>query len=118
MYQTVPDSNLWPILGDADEERLIDHLAKEFGFQIRPCKKWPNSVLQGIKHLQSFEKIHVHKRCRHMAREARCCLWKRDRVGNLIEKPEDKNNHCWDAVRYALNEFIAHRGLSAVWARL
>lgn len=85
------------------------------GFDVRPCTKKKGSVEDGIAYLQAFEKIVVHPRCENTAREIRTYSWKRrhgqDETTSL---PEDRNNHCMDALRYALNDEINNQGKIAV----
>ena len=68
-------------------------------------------VEDGIAYLRSFEQIVIHERCRHMADEARLYRYKVDpKTDDVLPQIEDKNNHCWDALRYALNKYITRRG--------
>lgn len=69
--------------------------------------KGPGSVEDGVKFLRSFVEIIIHPSCKHTAEEARLWQWKVDR---LTKEPTtdllDKHNHCWDAIRYALEPMI------------
>jgi phage terminase large subunit len=77
---------------------------------MRPSDKWPGSVEDGIEHLRSYERIVIHSRCEHAAREARLWSYKIDRLTGDV-KPDllPGNDHCWDAVRYALGPIIRKR---------
>ena len=70
-------------------------------------KKWQGSVEDGIAYLRQFDKIIIHPRCVHTAEEARLYSYKVDkRTGDILPQIEDRHNHCWDGVRYALAPLI------------
>jgi phage terminase large subunit len=49
----------------------------------------------------------IHPRCIHTAEEARLYSYKKDRLTNdILPEIVDANNHCIDAIRYALNPLI------------
>ncbi len=108
-YESVPDSRKWPIKGDNSRPETISFIKKQ-GFNIAPAKKWQGSVEDGIAHLKSFKKVIIHERCKHMADEARLYSYKVDKkTGDILPIIEDKHNHCWDAVRYALDGYITKK---------
>lgn len=108
-YDSVPDSRKWPIKGDNSRPETISFIKKK-GFNIISAKKWQGSVEDGIAHLKSFKKIIIHERCKHMADEARLYSYKVDKkTGDVLPIIEDKHNHCWDAVRYALDGYITKK---------
>lgn len=110
MFDTVKDSRKWPIKADCARPETIS-AARRKGFNIGPAKKWPGSVEDGIMYLRSFDEIVIHERCIHMAEEARFYSYKVDRVtGEILPIIVDKWNHCWDAVRYALDGYIKKDG--------
>ena len=109
-YDSVPDSRKWPIKGDNSRPETISFIKRQ-GFNIAAAKKWQGSVEDGIAHLKSFKKIIIHERCKHMADEARMYSYKVDKkTGDVLPVIEDKHNHCWDAVRYALDGYITKKG--------
>ena len=90
------------IHADSSQPQTIAHV-KNFGFRIRGAEKWPGSVEDGIAFLRGYAKIIVHERCEYTGREMRLYSYKTDRVtGEVLPQVLDKNNHCMDAVRYAL----------------
>lgn len=104
--QKVPLCRNYRIYGDNSRPETISHLAKK-GFKIEGAEKWKGSVEDGIAFVRSFEEIVIHDRCRHTAYEARMYSHKVDRLtGDPLPEIEDKHNHCWDAVRYALFKMI------------
>jgi phage terminase large subunit len=80
-------------------------------------EKWSGSVEDGIAFLRSFEQIIVHPRCTHTAEECRLYSYRIDRVtGDVMPDAKDANNHCIDALRYALQPLIQGRGAAALMA--
>lgn len=118
LYRSVPGSRLWPIHADAARPETISFLANRCGYRISAAKKWSGSVEDGVAHLKSFEKIVVHPRCKHTADEFKLYSYKVDKVTQeVLPVFLDKNNHCIDALRYALDGYITKPGL-AKWAAL
>lgn len=114
MFDEVDGSRQWPISADNSRPETISYV-RQRGFRIEGADKWPGSVEDGIAFLRSFEEIVIHERCKHMAQEARSYKYKVDPItGDVLPKIEDKNNHCWDAVRYALHRLIKRKGTSHV----
>lgn len=75
--------------------------------RIRGVKKWPGSVADGIAHLRSYSEIVVHPRCKSTIEESRLYCYKVDKhTDEILPDPVDAHNHCWDAVRYALERRI------------
>jgi phage terminase large subunit len=75
--------------------------------KIEDVKKWAGSVEDGIAFLRAFDKIVIHEDCPHAAEEARLYSYKVDKhTGEIKPDIEDKHNHIWDAVRYALAPWI------------
>ena len=108
-YDAVPEARKWPIKGDCSRPETISYL-KRRGFNISAAKKWQGSVEDGIAFLRGFKKIIIHSRCKHTAEEARLYSYKTDRTtGEVLPIIEDKNNHCWDAIRYSLDGYIKNK---------
>ena len=80
-----------------------DHLRQDCGFRIEAAEKWKGSVEDGLAVLRSFEQIVIHPRCTHAHEEARLWSYRTDRLtGDVLADVKPGNDHCWDAVRYAL----------------
>ncbi|WCG85959.1 phage terminase large subunit [Proteus terrae] len=108
-YEKIPESRKWPIKADSARPETISYLKRQ-GFNISAAKKWQGSVEDGITHLRGFKKIIIHPRCKETAKEARLYSYKTDRItGEVLPVIEDKNNHCWDAVRYGLDGYITQK---------
>ncbi|MCX8633734.1 PBSX family phage terminase large subunit [Gilliamella sp. B3927] len=116
-YDSVPESRKWIIKGDCSRPETISHIKRK-GFNISAAKKWQGSVEDGIAYLRGFKQIIIHPRCKHTAEEARLYSYKTDRVTNeVLPVIEDKNNHCWDAVRYSLDGYIKHKRSAGLFMR-
>jgi phage terminase large subunit len=103
----VPGCRAHRMYADSARPETISHLSKQGGFKIEGAEKWKGSVEDGIAFLRSFEEIVIHERCRRMAYEARHYSYKLDRLtGDPLPDIDDRHNHCWDAVRYALYKLI------------
>lgn len=108
-YDKIPEARKWPIKADSARPETISYLKRQ-GFNISAAKKWQGSVEDGITHLRGFKQIIIHPRCKETAKEARLYSYKTDRItGEVLPVIEDKNNHCWDAVRYGLDGYITQK---------
>ncbi|WP_337135876.1 PBSX family phage terminase large subunit [Proteus terrae] len=108
-FAGIPEARKWPIKADNSRPETISHIKKQ-GFNISAAKKWQGSVEDGIAHLRGFKQIIIHPRCKETAKEARLYSYKTDRItGEVLPVIEDKNNHCWDAVRYGLDGYITQK---------
>lgn len=123
-WSGVPDVLSWPVRADNSQPQTISHMRRR-SFTCDGAEKWPGSVEDGIVHLRGFRRIVIHPRCVKTAEEA--YLWRYkvdpkqvDAKGQPIVLPivVDKNNHCWDAIRYGLDGYITRGGEVGVWARL
>ncbi|MBE1237484.1 PBSX family phage terminase large subunit [Phaeovibrio sulfidiphilus] len=109
LFDTIDTARHWPIRADSARPETIAHM-KRRGFNISPAKKWPGSVEDGLAVLRGFETVVVHPRCVHTADEMRLYSYKVDRVsGAVLPVLADQNDHCIDALRYALDETIRNR---------
>lgn len=110
-FDRVPGSRSHLIRADSARPETISHV-RNSGFRIEGANKWPGSVEDGIAVLRSFEKIIIHPRCKHVIQEARLWSFKVDRLtGDVMPKVAEGHDHCWDAIRYAIDPIImASRG--------
>ena len=84
------------IRADSAEPKSNDDLRRLGITRIAAANKGRDSVLHGISELQAY-RIVVHPRCVHTIAELSAYVWNGDR-------PEDKNNHLMDAMRYAMED--------------
>lgn len=56
-------------------------------------------IMEGIDVLQNLD-VYYTSTSQHIEDEQGAYKWEEDRLGNTLEKPEDKNNHHMDRIRY------------------
>lgn len=67
-----------------------------------------NWIIAGINqvHQRLFEqKIVIHPRCKATIKEFMSYSWRKDRLGDAVNIPEDKNNHIMDEIRYFITMY-------------
>ena len=112
LYSSVPDHGKWTIYADNSRPDTISYLARKHQLNIKPCDKGKDSVEEGIAYLRKFPVIHVHQRCKHVLDEMKSYSYKTDsKTGEVLPIVIDKNNHCIDALRYALCKKIGAGGV-------
>lgn len=79
---------------------------KRARINARPVNK--KSILHGIDLLKRH-KVFIEKNSENMLLEFQSYKWKQDKDGNLLDTPEDKDNHTIDAIRYVLESTIGHK---------
>lgn len=84
---------------DSSEPKSIEELNQQ-RIRALPARKGADSVVHGIQWLQGHEII-VHTGCQNMKNELTLYQWRKDKDGNSLAVPEDRNNHLIDALRYA-----------------
>ena len=89
-----------PITCDSADPKSITEI-RNLGINAIATKKGADSVVHGIQWLQGYELV-VDQRCHNMRNELALYQWRKDKDGNSLAVPEDKNNHLIDALRYAL----------------
>lgn len=77
--------------------------------RLTACEKWPGCVEDGIDWLRGFE-ILVNPSCVNMQVELKRYRYKQNRGGDVMAQIVDKDNHCIDSLRYALEPLIKNRG--------
>lgn len=91
-----------PIIADSARPETISHMQKHGYPQMRSAIKGAGSVEDGIEFLKSYD-IVIHPDCKHTAREFKEFAYKIDKKTNAITTDlDDKNNHCIDSARYAV----------------
>jgi len=84
---------------DSASPQNIDDLCRR-GIRAIGAVKGPNSINFGIQWLQGYEII-VDVHCQHFVTEISNYRWDKDKYGNTMKRPVDKDNHLMDATRYA-----------------
>ncbi len=98
------------VVADSAEPKSIEEINR-YGFSVHPADKGKDSVNFGIDVMQQ-EDFLVTKRSVNMIRELRQYMWAKDKMGKLINKPVDANNHCIDPMRYLAMAKLALRTTS------
>lgn len=99
------------ITADNAEPKSIDNLYDYGMRRIRPARKGPDSIKNGIDYIQGL-KIIIHPRCVNFITEISNYTWQEDKFGKKLNKPIDDFNHLMDAMRYALESDMAGDGFS------
>jgi len=107
LFDKVPGGKDYVSRGDCARPETISYLRRNGYPRMVSVDKWPGSVEDGIAHLRQYEQIVIHPRCPRTAEEARLWSYKQDRLtGDVMPDLVDANNHCWDAIRYALAPLV------------
>lgn len=102
LFMSVPEAEKWPMVADSSRPETISHMRKHGFPRITAAVKGANSVSEGIEWLKSYD-IVVHPRCQHVIDELSLYSYKTDTLtGAVLPVLQDRDNHCIDALRYAL----------------
>jgi phage terminase large subunit len=83
---------------DSAAPMAIQEMVRE-GINAKPVKK--DTILSGVDQIKRCN-FFVHKDSKNLLDELNSYVWKIDKNGNILDEPEDKNNHLLDAIRYVL----------------
>lgn len=100
--QINPSDYIW---ADSASPQAIEEIRRE-RFNIRGVNK--KSILHGID-LVKRHKIFITENSENIIREFKSYKWKTDRDGNLLDAPEDKDNHTIDSIRYVLESTVGNK---------
>ena len=104
------------IIADCAEPKSIREL-QAAGLWVTPSPKGQDSIVSGIDILKRY-RLHVTRRSVGILSNLRSYQWGKDRDGNMTNKPEDRNNHGIDAIRYvSLAKLSEHREVRGVRRR-
>lgn len=96
------------VIGDGAARFEIESLRRR-RFRITASKKGADSIFNGIKEVKSLmairegtgkPKLFIHASCKNAIKEFESYSWEADDHGEIMNRPEDKNNHAMDAIRY------------------
>ena len=110
----IPQIDQFVIRADSARPESISY-AKRHGLpKITAAAKGKGSVEDGIEFIKSFESVVLHPRCAATIEEFRTYSYKVDRLsGDILPDLLDANNHCIDALRYALEPIMRKRGINS-----
>lgn len=83
---------------DSAAPMAIQEMVRE-GINAKPVKK--DTILSGVDQIKRSN-FYIHKDSKNLLDELNSYVWKIDKNGNILDEPEDKNNHLLDAIRYVL----------------
>lgn len=103
VIECLPGAEKHVIRADNARPESTSYLKRKGLPRIVSCEKGKGSVEDGIQFIKSFEKIVIHPRCSETAKEFGLYSYKTDKLsGDIMPTLVDANNHCIDALRYAL----------------
>lgn len=101
------------VFADSASPKTIKELQNLGWARVRGATKGTDSILSGINTIKSFGTVYIVDNI-HMKAEQLGYVWQEDKAtGKLLNKPVDKFNHGWDAIRYAM-EGITNKRLQGV----
>lgn len=86
------------VFAESADPRLVDEI-KLRGVNIYGVDKSGPSIKVGIDKILSMD-LYVTERSYNLMKELRTYVWDKDKDGNYINEPVDKDNHLMDAIRY------------------
>jgi phage terminase large subunit len=107
LFDAIKDARDYVTRADSSRPEVISHMVRNGWRKMESVYKWPGCVMDRAEHLRAYEAIVIHPRCVHTAEEARLWSFKVDRLsGDTLPELVDRNNHCMDAIGYALTPVI------------
>ena len=104
------------IIADCAEPKSIREL-QAAGLWVTASPKGADSIVAGLDILKRY-RLHITRRSQGLLSNLRAYKWAKDKDGNTTNKPEDKNNHGIDAIRYVgLAKLAEHREVRGVRRR-
>lgn len=93
------------IVADSARPEIIAEIQNE-GFRGIGADKNPGSVLRGIDRVAQRQIVYCGN---NLKREYLSYAWRKKRSGEILDEPEDGNDHALDAVRYAVDDLSRKR---------
>lgn len=93
------------IVADAARPEIIATI-RSHGYRIVGADKNAGSVLRGIDRVQQRQIIYDGK---DLEREYLSYAWRKTRTGQVLNEPQDGNDHLMDALRYAIDDLSKPR---------
>lgn len=87
-----------PIYADSSEPKSITEIHR-LGWNVKPTMKGRDSINLGIDVLRRY-KLHITNSSINLIKEFRTYKYQVDKNNIVLPKPEDKDNHGIDAIRY------------------
>ena len=93
------------IVADSARPEIIAEI-KAQGFRIVGADKNAGSVLRGIDRVKQRQIVYDGK---DLEREYLSYQWRKKRSGEILDEPQDGNDHLMDALRYAIDDLNRQR---------
>lgn len=77
------------------------------GIRAIGCDKTPGEKMNGKRYnieLVQRRKIHYLRSDKELEREYLTYAWRKKKTGEILDEPEDGNDHCMDAIAYAIRD--------------
>lgn len=106
--ETLMSQNIDPnvlIVADSARPEIIAEI-KNAGFRIIGADKNPGSVKRGIDRVSQRQILYCGQ---NLKREYLSYAWRKKRSGEILDEPEDGNDHLMDAIRYAIDDLSKKR---------
>lgn len=102
LLNKLPQAVDWPMRGDSARPETIDYVRRHGFKRLRAARKGKGSVEDGVTFLQGMDVV-INPACPNTINEFKSYAYKTDaKSGAILPVIEDKNNHCIDALRYAV----------------
>lgn len=88
------------IVADSARPEIIAEI-KAAGYRIIGADKSPGSVLRGIDYVSQCQIVYAGENLR---REYLSYAWRKKRSGEILDEPQDGNDHLLDSVRYSISD--------------
>lgn len=85
------------IFADCAEPKTIEEIGRA-GYNIHPSDK---DVLEGIRKVRSMP-LYITERSTNIIKEIKSYKWKKDKNDKVLDEPVKFQDHCMDALRYAI----------------
>lgn len=110
--QGIPEALKYTIIADSARPETISYCVRH-GMMMKPARKGPGSIEEGVNFLKSYDVVIHESRCPHVADEFRSYSYEVDKntePPRILPKLEDKKNHTIDAARYSVEDVRRKRG--------
>jgi len=106
VIRQIPEFEKYVSRAESAEPKTISYARRHGLPRMEAVRKWPNSVMEGVRFLRSFREIVIHPRCQGSIRDFRLYSHKVNAAGDVLPDLVDADNHAPDALRYALAPLI------------
>ena len=103
------------IIADSAEPKSIAELQRQ-GLNVKASKKGKDSIKNGINLLKQY-RLNIDPDSKGAIKEAKSYVYKyHSGQDRYLNEPDDKNNHFWDAVRYAVQHKLTEKHIETFLA--